>query len=64
MKKIYTLIMSALVLGFCGCAGVSPEAEAGVKVEKVVAAYKIGAYASVEDTQSKLTAAGFEVVGT
>jgi hypothetical protein len=64
MKKIYTLIMSALVLGFCGCAGVSPEAEAGVKVEKVVATYKIGAYASVEETQSKLAAAGFEVVGT
>ena len=64
MKKIYTLIMSALVLGFCGCAGVSPEAEAGVKVEKVVATYKIGAYADVESTKSKLASAGFDVVGT
>ncbi|MDP2851278.1 MAG: hypothetical protein Q8O20_09435 [Sulfuricurvum sp.] len=64
MKKIYTLIMSALVVGFCGCAGVSPEAEAGVKVEKVVATYKIGAYADVESTKSKLSSAGFDVVGT
>jgi len=64
MKKIYTLIMSALVIGFCGCAGVSPEAEAGVKVEKVVATYKIGAYADVESTKSKLASAGFDVVGT
>jgi hypothetical protein len=64
MKKFYTLIMSAFVLGFCGCAGVSPEAEAGVKVEKVVATYKIGAYADVESTKSKLSSAGFDVVGT
>lgn len=64
MKKFYTLIMSALVIGFCGCAGVSPEAEAGVKVEKVVATYKIGSYASVDETKAKLSANGFEVVGT
>lgn len=64
MKKIYTLIMSALVLGFCGCAGVSPEAEAGVKVEKVVATYKIASYATVDEAKAKLSAAGFEVVGS
>lgn len=64
MKKFYTLVMSALVLGFCGCAGTAPEAEAGVKVEKVVAAYKIGGYSDVESTKSKLASAGFEVVGT
>jgi len=64
MKKIYSLIMSALVLGFCGCAGVSPQAEAGVKIEKVISTYKIGSYSDVESTKSKLTAAGFEVVGT
>lgn len=64
MKKIYTLIMSALVLGFCGCAGTSPEAEAGVKVEKVVATYKIASYASVDDAKAKLSANGFDVVGT
>jgi hypothetical protein len=64
MKKIYSLIMSAFVIGFCGCAGVSPEAEAGVKIEKVVATYKIGGYSDVESTKSKLSAAGFDVVGT
>jgi len=64
MKKFYTLLMSALVIGFCGCAGTTPSAEAGVKVEKVVPTYKIGAYSDVESTKSKLTAAGFEVVGT
>lgn len=64
MKKIYSLIMSAFVIGFCGCAGVSPEAEAGVKIEKVVATYKIGAYSDVESTKSKLASVGFEVVGT
>lgn len=64
MKKFYTLLMSALVIGFCGCAGTTPEAEAGVKVEKVVSTYKVGAYSDVESTKSKLAAAGFEVVGT
>lgn len=64
MKKFYSLLMSALVIGFCGCAGTSPEAEAGVKVEKVVSAYKIGAYSDVESVKSKLASAGFEVVGT
>jgi len=63
MKKIYSLIMSAFVLGFCGCAGTVPEAEAGVKIEKVISTYKIGAYSNVESTKSKLSAAGFEVVG-
>ena len=64
MKKFYTLIMSALVIGFCGCAGTSPEAEAGVKVEKVVATYKIASYASVDDAKAKLSSNGFDVVGT
>lgn len=64
MKKFYTLIMSALVIGFCGCAGTSPEAEAGVKVEKVVATYKIASYSSVDEAKSKLAANGFDVVGT
>jgi len=64
MKKFYTLIMSALVIGFCGCAGTSPEAEAGVKVEKVVATYKIASYVSADDAKAKLSANGFDVVGT
>jgi hypothetical protein len=64
MKKFYSLLMSALVIGFCGCAGTAPEVEAGVKVEKVVAAYKIGAYSDVDGVKAKLSSAGFEVVGT
>ena len=64
MKKFYTLLMSALVIGFCGCAGVSPEAEAGVKIEKVVSTYKIGAFSDLESTKAKLSSAGFDVVGT
>ncbi|MDD2369592.1 MAG: hypothetical protein PHQ90_09845 [Sulfuricurvum sp.] len=56
--------MSALVLGFCGCAGTAPEAQAGVKVEKEVATYKIASYVDVDNAKSKLAAAGFEVVGT
>jgi hypothetical protein len=64
MKKFYSLIMSALVLGFCGCAGTAPEAQAGVKVEKEVATYKIASYVDVDSAKSKLTSAGFEVVGT
>lgn len=64
MNKFYTLIMSALVIGLCGCAGTSPQAEAGVKVEKVIATYKVGAYADADTAKSKLASAGFEVVGT
>ncbi|MDD5052156.1 MAG: hypothetical protein PHO27_05420 [Sulfuricurvum sp.] len=64
MKKIYTIIMSAFVIAFCGCAGTTPAAEAGVKIEKVVSTYKIGAYSDVESTKSKLSSVGFEVVGT
>jgi hypothetical protein len=63
MKKVYSLIMGAFVLGFCGCAGTVPEAEAGVKIEKVVSAYKIGVYSDVESTKAKLASAGFDVVG-
>jgi hypothetical protein len=64
MKKIYTIIATAFMIAFCGCAGTTPAAEAGVKIEKEVATYKIAAYADVESTKSKLSAAGFEVVGT
>ena len=64
MKKFYTLLMSAFVIAFCGCAGTTPEAEAGVKVEKEVATYKIASYVDLDSAKSKLTGAGFEVVGT
>jgi hypothetical protein len=64
MKKIYSLLMSAFVIGFCGCAGTTPAAEAGVKVEKEVSTYKIASYVDVDGAKAKLTGAGFEVVGT
>lgn len=64
MKKFYSLLMSAFVIGFCGCAGTTPAAEAGVKVEKEVATYKIASYVDVESAKAKLASAGFEVVGT
>ncbi|MDD2839467.1 hypothetical protein [Sulfuricurvum sp.] len=64
MKKIYSLIAAAIMIAFCGCAGTTPAAEAGVAVEKEVATYKIAAYSDVEAAKSKLTGAGFEVVGT
>ncbi len=64
MKKLLILIASALVVAFSGCAGISPSAEGNAPAEKEVAAYKIAPYASVEDTQAKLSANGFEVVGT
>ncbi|MFY9141832.1 hypothetical protein [Sulfuricurvum sp.] len=64
MKKIYTLIATAFMIAFCGCAGTTPAAEAGMKVEKEVATYKIAAYSDLESTKSKLTGAGFEIVGT
>jgi hypothetical protein len=64
MKKFYSLLMSAFVIGFCGCAGTTPAAEAGVKVEKEVATYKIASYVDVDGAKAKLASAGFEVVGT
>jgi len=64
MKKFYALIATALMLGLCGCAGTTPEAEAGVKIDKEVATYKMAAYVSAEDAKAKLAAQGFEVVGT
>lgn len=64
MKKFYSLLMSAFVIGFCGCAGTTPIAEAGVKVEKEVATYKIASYVDVDSAKAKLAGAGFEVVGT
>lgn len=64
MKKLLALIASAFVVAFSGCAGISPSAAGNAPAEKEVATYKIAAYASVEDTQSKLASAGFEVVGT
>lgn len=64
MKNFFSLIVTAIVIGFSGCAGTTPEAEAGVAIEKVVATYKVAAYVDEAAAKTKLSAAGFEVVGT
>lgn len=65
MKKIVSLIALAFAVAFTGCSTAStPKIEGGVKVDKMVNAYRTGAYVDVETAKSKLTAAGFEVVGT
>lgn len=64
MKKILTLLSVALAIIFTGCAGSAPKIEGGAAVEKMLPAYKIGAYLDAETAQSKLKAAGFEIVGT
>ncbi|MDQ1298592.1 MAG: hypothetical protein QG558_1131 [Campylobacterota bacterium] len=65
MKKIVSLIALVFAVVFTGCSTVAaPKIEGGVKVDKMVSAYRTGAYVDVETAKSKLTAAGFEVVGT
>lgn len=64
MKKLLTFIVSAFVIGFSGCAGLSTSSEGNAPAEKEVATYKIAPLASVEDAKAKLASAGFEVVGT
>jgi len=65
MKKIVSLIVLAFTVAFTGCSTASaPKIEGGVKVDKMVNAYRTGAYVDVETAKAKLTAAGFEVVGT
>lgn len=64
MKKFYALIATAFMIALSGCAGTAPEAEAGVKIEKEVATYKMAAYMSVDEAKAKLASVGFEVVGT
>lgn len=65
MKKIISLIVLAFAVVFTGCSTASgPKIEGGVKVDKMVNAYRTGAYVDMETAKSKLTAAGFEIVGT
>ena len=64
MKKFLSLIATAFIVAFSGCAGTTPAAEAGVKVEKEVSTYKVGAYVDEATAKAKLGEAGFEVVGT
>lgn len=64
MKKIVSIIALAFAIGFTGCSTAAPKIEGGVKVDKMVNAYRIGAYMDTEAAKAKLTANGFEVVGT
>lgn len=64
MKNVLVLIGTVFILAFSGCAGAAPQAEAGVAIEKEVAAYKVAAYVDAATAKAKLTEAGFEVVGT
>ncbi len=65
MKKLFVLIVSALVLSFSGCsskeAGTS-ESATNKPAEAEVSAYLVGAYVDADAAQAKLTAAGFDVV--
>ncbi len=64
MRKIISLTALAFAIAFSGCSATAPKIEGGVKIEKMVPAYRIGAYVDVESAKAKLTAEGFEVVGT
>ncbi|MDD5157663.1 hypothetical protein [Sulfurimonas sp.] len=65
MKKLLTILFGAFVLTFFGWAGNSTEAQASSgEPSGEVSAYLQGAYISVADAQSKLNAAGFEVIST
>jgi len=64
MRKILSLAALAFAIAFSGCSATAPKIEGGVAVEKMVAAYKIGAYVDAETAKAKLVANGFEIVGT
>jgi len=64
MKKILSLTALAFAIAFSGCSATAPKIEGGVAIEKMVPAYRVGAYVDVESAKSKLAAQGFEVVGT
>ena len=50
--------------GWRGCRRPPRSGRGALPPDKEVAAYKYGAYATVDETKAKLSAAGFEVVGT
>lgn len=64
MKKILSLTALAFAIAFTGCSATAPKIEGGVAVEKMVPAYRVGAYVDVETAKAKLVANGFEIVGT
>jgi hypothetical protein len=64
MKKILSLTALAFAIVFTGCSATAPKIEGGVAVEKMVPAYRVGAYVDVETAKAKLVANGFEIVDT
>jgi hypothetical protein len=64
MKKIVSFIALALAIAFSGCSTAAPKIEGGIAVDKMVSAYRIGAHVDVDTAKAKLTAAGYEIVGT
>lgn len=64
MKKVLSLAALAFAIAFTGCSATAPKIEGGVAVDKIVSAYRVGAYVDVESAKAKLTANGFEIVST
>lgn len=64
MRKILALTAVAFAIVFSGCSTAAPKIEGGVAVDKVISAYRTGAYVDVDTAKAKLKAAGFEIVGT
>ena len=65
MRKLLTLIASVAILSFTGCSmgGANPEAKSGLEGTQVNT-YLIGEYIDAKVAQSKLEAAGFEVIAS
>lgn len=65
MKKVLALFSAVLFLSFSGCASKSTSTgeAANAPAEKEVSAYLLGGYVDVDAAKSKLSDAGFEVVG-
>jgi hypothetical protein len=67
MKKILSVVLSATVLSFLGCAGAGTQAVASSNEDlsgKEISTYFQGAYIDENTAKSKLSEAGFEVVGS
>ena len=64
MKKILALVAIVTMIVFSGCSVTEPKTTGGVAVDKMISAYRTGAYVDVNTAKAKLTAAGFEIVGT
>ena len=65
MRKLLTLIASLAILSFAGCSSSSatPEAKSGLEGTQV-STYLVGEYINAKEAQSKLEAAGFEVIAS